>query len=344
MKLTIVIRLSSLGDVALLIPALYPLASANSKDRFLLLTKKTVHQLFINPPANLEVFAVDAHGRHKGIPGLFRLVVDLFGYLSKIKKSKPGKLEVEVADMHDVMRSQVVRFLLRLRGAKVAVIDKNRKAKRELTRRHNKHLTPLKPSFERYCDVFQQLGFTIPQPFTGVFPAKPVHEGIRIGIAPFARHATKIYPPQLMEQVIDGLLRHPAIEIVFLGGRDEASVLDAWAAKRPRTQSVAGQLNFPDELALINGLDVVVSMDSANMHLASLAGVPVVSVWGGTHPYAGFYGYGQNPKNAVQIELDCRPCSVFGCARCRRNDFACLRQIDPEMIVQRVMKVIVKRD
>jgi ADP-heptose:LPS heptosyltransferase len=337
MKLTIVIRLSALGDVAMLVPALYPVVSANPDDRFVLLTKKTVNQLFVNRPANLDILSVDTHDRHRGITGLLRLIADIFGYIGAIRTTLPQIDEICVADMHDVLRSQVIRSLLRLRGAKVAIIDKNRKAKLDLVKQHDKCLVPLKSSFERYCEVFQTLGYTVPQPFKGLFSTKPAHKSFRIGIAPFARHVTKIYPLPLMERVIDGLLQHSGVEIVLLGGRDDAKALNALTANRDRCMSVAGLLPFPDELALMNGLDVVLSMDSANMHLASLVGVPVVTVWGGTHPFAGFSGYGQNDENAVQVPLDCRPCSVFGCSKCRRGDLACMNQIAPENIIDRII-------
>ena len=87
-------------------------------------------------------------------------------------------------------------------------------------------------------------------------------------------------------------------------------------------------------------LDVMLSMDSSNMHLASLTGTPVVSVWGATHPYAGFMGWGQTEEYAVQIPLDCRPCSVYGQKPCLRGDYACMRNIAPEAIVEKVEKVL----
>ncbi|MBQ9471009.1 MAG: glycosyl transferase family 1, partial [Bacteroidales bacterium] len=82
------------------------------------------------------------------------------------------------------------------------------------------------------------------------------------------------------------------------------------------------------------------SMDSANMHLASLVGTSVVSIWGATHPYAGFYGWHQLPDNAVQIDLPCRPCSVYGNRPCFRNDYACLNLISPDMVLERLEQAL----
>ena len=101
-----------------------------------------------------------------------------------------------------------------------------------------------------------------------------------------------------------------------------------------------GKLNMRTELNLMSHLDVMLSMDSANMHLASLVNIPVVSVWGATHPYAGFMGWKQLPVNTVQLDLSCRPCSVYGQKPCWRGDYACLRDITPEQVIAKIEGII----
>ena len=167
--------------------------------------------------------------------------------------------------------------------------------------------------------------------------------GPLIGIAPFAAHEGKIYPLNLMEKVIAQLAdRHPSARLFFFGGgQKEMAVFQQWVEKYPRCVVVGDHLRGLDrELTLMQRLNVMISMDSANMHLASLVGLPVVSVWGATHPYAGFYGYGQRPENAVQLDLPCRPCSIFGNKKCMRGDLACLKNISPEQIINKVEAVI----
>ena len=78
------------------------------------------------------------------------------------------------------------------------------------------------------------------------------------------------------------------------------------------------------------------------MHLASLVKLPVVSVWGATHPYCGFTGWKQSPENIVQLDLPCRPCSVFGNKPCVSGGYACLNGITPEMILNKVERVLNK--
>lgn len=116
--------------------------------------------------------------------------------------------------------------------------------------------------------------------------------------------------------------------------------MEQWVAVYPRVVSLSGKLKLDGELALISHLNVMVSMDSANMHLASLVGVPVVSVWGATHPFAGFMGWGQSMDNAVQLDLPCRPCSIFGNKPCLRGDYACLEGLKAEMIMNKINLIL----
>ncbi len=130
------------------------------------------------------------------------------------------------------------------------------------------------------------------------------------------------------------------IHLFLFGGSNDRMHFEAWEKEFTNVVNMAGRLSFKEELTLISNLHLMVSMDSANMHLASLYAVPVVSVWGATHPFAGFYGFGQNPANAVQEELYCRPCSVFGNKPCYRGDWACMQIISPQQIINKIEYVL----
>ena len=162
-----------------------------------------------------------------------------------------------------------------------------------------------------------------------------------IGIAPFAKHDGKIYPIELQEQVVAYFAEKSNIRVfLFGGGSKEKAIFEEWVNKYPTLTSMIGKLTMSQELQLINQLDVMLSMDSANMHFASLVNTPVVSIWGATHPYAGFMGWNQKEENAVQKEMPCRPCSVFGQKPCLRGDYACLREITPQQIIEKIEQVI----
>jgi ADP-heptose:LPS heptosyltransferase len=196
--------------------------------------------------------------------------------------------------------------------------------------------------------VFHTAGFHFDETFVSLYDNHPVDdtvirsiagnkEGRWVGIAPFAKHKGKVYPVKKMEKVVEILSGRGDITVFLFGGRDgEMAVLDRWEKEYAHTRNVAGRYTLDRELPLIGKLDLLVCMDSANMHFASLAGTKVISIWGATHPYAGFYGYHQREDLAVQIDLPCRPCSIYGNKPCRRGDWACMNEITPEQIVDKI--------
>lgn len=336
----LVSRFSALGDVALVIPVLYSVCRLYPDCRFVMLTRRHPANLFVNAPANLTVKGIDT-ADYKGVKGLWRLSGELL-----------EEFDIDTyVDLHDVLRTQLLRLFMNLRGVgMIRHIKKGRRQKKELTRRNGKVLLPLPSTPERYADAFRRAGFTTDTSFVSLYDSKapaalfsslsaPKADGEKwIAIAPFARHRAKTYPPELMKEVVSHYTSIPGYRIfLFGGGPEEADTIDFISEDRENTVNVARlKAGLDSELALLSHCDVMISMDSANMHMASLAGIPVVSIWGATHPYAGFLGWKQTESDAVQLDMVCRPCSVFGHRECRRGDYHCLRGISPERIIGRV--------
>lgn len=338
-KHILVIRLSAPGDVAMTVPVLHSFQKKFPDVRLTVLTNKRLAPLFSGLHASL-VFA-ETKTEHKGIAGLFKL----FNQLNKENRSSPFDA---VADLHNVLRSAIIRNLYRVKGLRTASIDKGRAEKKALTRKENKDLKPLPTSFERYRAVFRALGYDFNFDFNGIF-ARPSllpvsiqsltgdKKQVWIGIAPFAAYREKMYPLDKMEQVVRELSGGHGIKLFLFGSVDEATALQGWEEKYRNVVNTAGKLSLEDELILMSFLDSMISMDSANMHFASLVNTRVVSVWGATHPFAGFMGWKQSINDAVQVELYCRPCSVFGNKPCYRGDWACMHLIAPGHIAARAI-------
>ena len=329
----LVIRLSAMGDVAMTVSAVGALRKQYTDLKISVLTTPFFQPFFREVP-DVDFVPFDKKGRYKGFFGMFRLW-------------KEVRRVDAVADLHNVLRSKMFRKLFRLSGSRIATIDKGRHDKKALTRFEDKILKPLEPTIHRYADVFGRLGFPVDIPPHAERKILPIpqlfgcKQNTWIGIAPFAQHEGKRYPPKRMEQVIDRLScdgRHTLF--IFGGGPEEQAVADVWATKFPNTVSAVGKIKLTQELDLISNLDCMVSMDSSAMHMASLYAVPVVSIWGATHPYAGFLGWGQAMENVVQIDLPCRPCSVYGNKLCRYGDYRCMYNIDPQRIIEKIRRVI----
>ena len=335
----LVMRLSALGDVAMTIPVLYPVCRANPDTRFIMLTKKWPSSMFHDRPDNLMVVGVDTKD-YKGFWGMMRLAREL-----------RRQYDIDaVADLHSVLRTWMLDMSMKLRGIPVSRLDKERSRRKALI--NHKDGQPVTPTHERYRQVLRQLGMETPVDFKRLFEDKPLPTSSLVlekspgphwvAVSPFSAHEGKIYPLQLMEQVVSLLSQREGYWIFLMGGgKEEKLALRNMARKKSNVISMAEvKHGFTDEYALLGRCDLMLSMDSANVHLASLMGLKTITVWGATSPACGFLGYGQDARDDIQLDLPCRPCSIYGERGCRFGDYHCLTDISPDQIVKQVVAIV----
>lgn len=338
-----------MGDVAMTVPVIRALIEQNKKvENQLKITvvSRPFFKPFFDGIENVDFFAVDVKGRHKGFFGLLKLFSDL------------KKLNIDaVADLHNVLRSQIIRNLFSLSGKKVAFTDKGRAAKKTLTRAENKVFEPIKTMVQRHVETFQKLGFSIDLSLPN-FPEKasladnilkisgeiPKISGTNwIGIAPFAQYESKVYPTDLMQKVIDELALNSKNKIfLFGGGTKEIEILNQLAHGKENVINLAGKIPFQHELHFISNLDVMLSMDSGNAHIAAMLGVKVITLWGATHPFAGFAPFNQPLENCLTSDrkkYPLLPTSVYGNKKVEGYEGA-MRTISPETIVEKLQNCI----
>ena len=345
------IRFSAIGDVAMTVPVVKALALTHPDLHIIMVSRPFAAAFYEGLADNVEFVAMDLKDpRYQGTMGVEHVYQDL-------RALNPDM----VADLHDVIRTKYARLRFRMAGIRVSYIDKHRKGRKELTRQDDKVLVQQPTSFEKYAEVFRNLGLQMPtlsdvlhadavttdsslcdRVFVELYPNGRLGGGC-IGIAPFAAHDGKIYPVAKMEQVIADLVAaHPDLNILlFGGGQRDKEVFDRWRMKYENVRFVSEKCHgMREELAVMKQLKCMVSMDSGNMHLASLVGTPVVSIWGATHPLAGFMGWGQSEDDAVQVDMPCRPCSIYGSKPCIHGDYPCLNTITPGDVVRKIEKYL----
>ena len=332
-----VMRLSAMGDVAMTVPVLRAFVKQYPEVKLTVISRPFFKPFFDGIP-NLNFFAFDEKERHKGFPGLLRLYKD-------VKKFKIDAF----ADLHNVLRSKIVSLFFALSGKKRATVDKGREGKKELTRAENKIFRQLPTMFERHAKVFEELGFTLDLS-NPVFPEKvnlsnDILEIIGnenqklIGIAPFAQYDSKVYPIDLMTEVISKLAENQSNKILlFGGGKKEIEILNSLSKPFENVINMAGKIKFQQELQLISHLDVMLSMDSGNAHIAAMLGVKVVTLWGATHPYAGFLPFNQSLENALTADRNQYPklpTSVYGNKIVEGYEDA-MRSISPKDVIAKI--------
>ncbi len=323
-----------MGDVAMVASVLQEFSTQNPQSELVMVSRAPFEAFFANIP-NLTFHPIHPKTQHKGIIGIFRLFKELINY-------KP----IAIADLHDNLRSRLLSAFFRLAGIEIKRIDKGRLEKRALTRKNKKILKPLKLTVERYADVFKALGFKLElshqlRPVVKEIPANAqilFGDGAakRIGISPFAQHLYKMYPLDKMEHIIAELNALNYQLFIFGGGAEEKGTAEIWEGKFANVKNLIGRFTLAEELALISHLDLMLTMDSSGMHMASLMGIPVISIWGPTHPYAGFLGYGQSLDSCIQIDSPTRPSSIYGNKPCLCGGVPCIDLIDPKVVTQKI--------
>jgi ADP-heptose:LPS heptosyltransferase len=340
----LVIRTSAMGDVALTVPVLRGMREQYPGVELVLVTRASFKPFFTSF-TGLELFHPDLKYRHRGVAGIFRLFNDL---------RHQFKID-HVIDLHDVVRSKLLRLLFRASGVPVAVIDKGRSEKKSLITGKNKK--QLKHSVERYCDVFAEAGFPVtPAKDKWIVPSAGIQidpgflsamQGIKnIGVAPYAKHKLKMWPESNMIILLNLISEKYKCRIWLFGGNEDIEKLKIMETKVPGSVILAGKFNLEEELFFISKLDLMIAMDSSNMHMAALTGTKVVSIWGGTDPLSGFSAWMQPDNFSIRVpveELTCRPCTIYGKGE-TRNDFKCMKLLTPELVFNRIEKLVLSKD
>ncbi len=326
-----------MGDVAMTVPVLKALLEQHPETKITVLSKPFLKPVF-ESLENVSFFAAEVNGKHKGLFGIYRLFKEL------------KQLNIDgIADLHNVLRSKVLRSFFQLIGKPVAFVDKGRKEKRALTTVKNKVFKQLKSTHQRYADVFEKLGlkvdisnptFSKKQPLTKEISAiTGKKQETWIGIAPFAQYNSKMYPLDLMEKVIEQLSTKGNLKLLlFGGGKKEVEILDNFEKKYANTINIAGKIKLNQELALISNLDKMLSMDSGNAHFAAMLGINTITIWGITHPFTGFAPFNQPFENAILPDLlkyPNIPCSIYGNKVCEGYEDV-MRSILPETIIEKL--------
>ena len=336
----LVIRTSAMGDVALLTPVIRALKKEYPDIEVTLVTKEAFNVFFSSVPG-LHLINPDFKGRHSGLKGILSLCREI------TETAKPDL----VVDLHNVIRTWIMKLHFWTKRIKTYTLDKGRAEKRAIIKGKNK--VPLKHTTEKYLETFRKVGlkFELDAGKSIIIPGNlegktgeilPKGNLINIGIAPFTRHVLKEWPVSSMNKLLRMIYRKTPCNFLFFGGPDESDRIGELCSGIPNSLNLAGKVSLGEELAMMGRLEFMIAMDSANMHMAALAGTKVISLWGATDPIIGFSPWIQPDSYAVKIpfeELNCRPCTIYGKGKCKRGDFACMTWLTPEMVFERIVSL-----
>ena len=335
LKHILVIRGSAMGDVAMTVPVIKAFTEQYPEIKITILTRK-FFKPFFRSLDNVTVFAIDVKGKHKGLLGLYKLSREI----------KQLKIDA-VADLHNVLRTKILKSFIN--GINFIQVDKGRAEKKALVSGVN--FQQLKLTHQRYVDVFKKLGYqidlskpTFPAPSSLNEKTQSVvkrNQNKSIGIAPFAAFKSKTYALELIEKIIIELAKDYNI-LLFGGGEQEIIQLENLTTLQENVVNVAGKFSLDEELDLISNLDLMISMDSGNGHIAAMLGVKVITVWGVTHPFAGFSPFNQPKEYSLTVnreQFPLIPTSIYGNKFPKGYETA-INTISPMHIVDKVKSII----
>ena len=331
---------SSISNVAAIVPQLYGLVNDYPQHEFVVLSRSFLKPLFNKLPRVTFVGAY-IRGEHKTIVGVYRL-------FKQLKAMRPDV----VLDMQRSWRTKLITRLFALLGTKTLQIGFARSEQKHLIKRGANKYHPIPTIFDRQARLYAKIRLKVNDDFHKLYDPnmeqvakiKELYgekHGHWIGIAPFSIARGKTLPLRKMKNVIAHFDKQPNTKIFLFGaGEMENELLSDWQSLYDNVYAVHTNLKLDDELVLMNFLDVMLCMDSANMHLASLMAVPVVSVWGATHPYSGFLGWKQSMDNCVGVDFSCRPCTAHSDKKCKYGDYRCLESLHSSKIIEVINQCI----
>jgi ADP-heptose:LPS heptosyltransferase len=267
----------------------------------------------------------------------------IFQVAKKVKEISGNINFNGIYDLHDVIRSKTLCLLLSTKTDVTRVFKKQRNLKKKIINKKIS-LQKIKTSSERYLYClkkdFDKLDFSnISKSLEAGTTKKDI-----IGIAPFSAHKSKIWPLSNYQKIINHFKNFKFV--IFAFGSQELEDSKTYFLKNSNCSIIDRNLNLNEQMELINDFKVFISMDSANMHLASLTSTKLVSIWGPTHPFLGFSPL-FNEEFIVQLsdEEYCeRPISIYG--KIKKNDKVKAEQsmsrIDPERVINKINLAIDK--
>lgn len=334
-KTYIIIRLSALGDVAMTLPALYSAADDHPGDQFVLVTQYFMSRLVIDPPLNLTTlpFLQDHDGTS-------------LGTISFTKKLHHLYPDAVVVDLNNTLRTKSIGLALKAMGHKLFSLSVPKRERRRLLAARKEAIVPPELYLPRMTDLYvltlKKADINMLSKGRLVIGRTSCPTRVSIGIAPHAQYKGKMILEEQIIELIDGLAeRFPDSDLILYGAAGtEARKNRKLVQLRPDTVRLTSAQGLAEEVEEIAQLDCMVSMDSANQHIAAMVGTPVISIWGATHPAAGYIPFRTPLANCIGVDIECRPCSILGNKSCHRGDYACLHHLSVPTIIEAIAKEV----
>lgn len=330
-----------LGDCLLSLPFLEALASSGKKFEIGVVTTPLAQDLFVRRPGVAEVFVWDKR-RDRTPWGLNRAAKRLRGFGAECAvsahKSARSALLLALARVpfrvgFSTAKLPFLYHTLVTEDASLPVVTRKLRLLSAFGLPVPEKSVPLRDSG---VDPDQKL--RVQEMLAQVFGCTPVEV---VGVAPGSVWQTKRWPSEYFSQLIKMFKERLGMECALIGGQEDRQIASEIQRGLPfPVADLTGRTTIGELFAAVQGFKMVVSNDSAPMHVAFLLGVPVVGIFGPTTKALGFSPFGGNACVA-EVDLACRPCSRHGGRRCPKGHFLCMRGLSPEKVFELAVSLLV---
>ncbi|MBX7045148.1 MAG: glycosyltransferase family 9 protein [Ignavibacteria bacterium] len=330
-KRILIIQTAFLGDVILTLPLVQVLKKHLPDSPIDFLCIPSVKDLFKHNPLINKLIVYDKRGE------------DTFG---RIKNEIKGNYDIVISP-HRSARSALLAFSTKAKQR----ITFNKSSLSFLYTDKIKYETGIH-EIQRNLSLLRPLGIDEkeiirPELFIGDEERKRAQEVLNeynvsenaIALTPGSVWFTKRYPKEKFGRLLE-LLKQTNEKVFLIGGESDKELGDFLISysQNENVINTAGKLNVLESAELIRRCRLLITNDSAPLHLANSVGTKVVSLWGATIPQFGFFPYGENDIIIETEGLKCRPCSIHGGDKCPIGTFDCMRNIPEEKICEIVVQ------
>lgn len=156
----------------------------------------------------------------------------------------------------------------------------------------------------------------------------------KIAIAPGSVWATKKWPEKHFVELIS---KCSSYEIYLIGGSGDFELCESiiQQSEHANILNFAGKLSIPESCALIKEMDLVLSNDSAPLHMANAVKTNVFAIFGPTVKKFGCYPY-RNGDKILEVDLACRPCAKHGGNKCPLNHHNCMNALSAKYVFKEI--------
>jgi len=337
MKRVLVIQTAFLGDVVLTTPLVRALKQGLPEVEIAVLTLPSTSEVFKNNPQAAEIITYDKRATQKG-------VINLLGLVKELKRRKFDAALIPHRSLRSAFLAWEADIPLRVGFTSSSGYYF---LNREVSYWGDSH------EVERVLELLSGLGLEVVKSPPELFPDEEDHKWVAeflddnmddwVAIAPGSVWPTKRWLSERFAQLANMVAGDFRCGVVFVGGEEDRFLCRKIAEDvKGKSLVAAGEASVLQSAALLSKCRLLISNDSAPVHLASAVGTKVVDIYGPTVPQFGFYPYGEGHRIVEVEHLYCRPCSKHGPKRCPEGHFRCMREITVERVFEAVAALLVK--